>query len=44
MLTAILAVGALFAVYGLVRPRAGCTHNCGFCAKACGAPEHDHDA
>jgi hypothetical protein len=42
MLTAMLAVAVLFAAYGLVRPRAGCTHNCGMCPKACGSAE-DHD-
>jgi hypothetical protein len=44
MLTAIVIVAVLFAVYGLVRPRVGCTHNCGFCPKACGTPEPEHDA
>jgi hypothetical protein len=43
MLTAILAIAVLFAVYGLVRPRGGCTHNCGLCARTCGAPEPHHD-
>ena len=42
MLTTILLVAVLFAVYGFLRPRAGCTHNCGYCVKACGARELDH--
>jgi hypothetical protein len=43
MFTAILSVAALFAVYAFVKPRAGCTHNCGMCPKACGSSESDHE-
>ena len=43
MLIAMLSAAALFAVYALLKPRAGCTHNCGLCVKACGTPESDHD-
>jgi hypothetical protein len=42
MLTTILVVAALFAVYGYVRSQAECTHDCGACPKACGPPERDH--
>jgi hypothetical protein len=43
MFTAILAVAALFAVYGFVRPRAGCSHDCGMCDTACASSERQHD-
>jgi hypothetical protein len=43
MLTAMVSVAALFAIYCVIRPRAGCTHNCGMCARTCGSPENDHD-
>jgi hypothetical protein len=43
MLTAIVAVAALFVLFGLVRPRGGCTHNCGMCAHTCGSTETDHE-
>lgn len=43
MLTTILTVAALFAVYGLVRPRAGCGGSCGMCEKSCGSSEAHHE-
>lgn len=43
MLLTILSVAALFAVFGLVRSRTGCTHNCGMCSKACGSADDSHD-
>lgn len=43
MVTGILSVAALFALFALVKPRAGCGGNCGMCAKACGPSERNHD-
>lgn len=42
MLTTILTVAALFAVFAVVKPRAGCGGNCGMCTKSC-SPESHHD-
>jgi hypothetical protein len=43
MVTTIVIVAALFAVYGFLRPRDGCKHNCGMCSKTCGSAEHHHE-
>jgi hypothetical protein len=43
MLATILVVVALFAIYGYLRPRDGCTHNCGMCSKTCGSSESNHE-
>lgn len=42
MLIGILSVAALFALFVLVKPRAGCGGNCGMCAKACNSSERNH--
>jgi len=44
MLTSILAVAALFVVFGLVRPRAGCAGGCGGCGGTCTSRDGDDDA
>jgi hypothetical protein len=43
MLTSILILAALFAVFTFIRPRAGCGGHCGLCAKSCGSAESHHD-
>jgi len=50
MLTAVLSVAALFAVYVLVKPRVGCSGDCGMCGRGgteqrcsrSGSSEPDH--
>jgi hypothetical protein len=44
MWTGILLAAALFAIYGFLRPRGGCAHNCGMCTKTCGSTEPDDHA
>jgi hypothetical protein len=43
MLAAIFTVAVLFAIFGFLRPRAGCGGNCGMCAKSCGSSESHHE-
>jgi hypothetical protein len=43
MFTTIALVAVLFAVFGFLRPRAGCGGNCGMCAKSCGSSEPHHE-
>jgi hypothetical protein len=42
MITAMLFLAVLFAVFGLVKPRAGCTHACGGDGR-CGKSECPND-
>lgn len=42
MVIGILAVAVLFAVFALVKPRAGCGGNCGLCKNACNSSERHH--
>lgn len=42
-LLAILVFAALFAVYGLLRPRFGCRGACGACDRPCNLTESNDD-
>ena len=43
MVTTIVIVAALFAIFGFVRQSSSCGGNCGMCHKACSNSEHHHE-